>query len=126
MKATILVVDDMPQIRQIMTALLDRAGYNVITAATFEEGKQQADNADPDLMVVDVRLEDYNGLQLAIRERGGGSNRPVIVMSGHDDPVLVAEARRLGAEFLLKPFDRDQLLATIERMLATSTKRSEP
>jgi DNA-binding response OmpR family regulator len=101
----------------MMTALLTAAGYQVITAATFKEAADEADYADPDLLLLDIRLGDYNGLQLAVRERSRQRPRPVIVMSGHDDPVLVAEAARLGAEFMPKPIDPDQLLARIEQLL---------
>jgi two-component system, NtrC family, nitrogen regulation response regulator NtrX len=118
MKRTILVVDDSAGIREMLQTLLVGAGYEVITADTYEHAKDEADYADPDLLLIDVRLGDYNGLQIAVRERARGRPRPLIVMSGYDDPVLIAEAQRLGAEFLPKPIDSDALLAMIERMLA--------
>lgn len=117
MKPTILVVDDSDGIRLMLTALLESAGYSVITAGTYQHAKDEADFAEPDLLILDVRLGDYNGLQIAVRERSRRRPRPLIVMSGHDDPVLVAEAKRLGAEFVPKPIDGDQLLAVIERLL---------
>jgi DNA-binding response OmpR family regulator len=117
MKAKILVVDDVSAIRQMMSALLGNAGYQVLTAATVEEAVKLADQSAPDLMVIDVRMGDHNGLQIAVRERARGRTVPIIVMSGHNDPVLVAEAGRLGAMFLLKPFDPDHLLSHIESLL---------
>jgi DNA-binding response OmpR family regulator len=117
MKPTILVVDDSEGIRQMLTALLESAGYSVITAGTYQHAKDEADFADPDLLILDVRLGDYNGLQIAVRERSRRQPRPLIVMSGHDDPVLVNEARRLGAEFVPKPIDAEQLLTVIARLL---------
>jgi DNA-binding response OmpR family regulator len=117
MKTKILVVDDVSAIRQMMGALLGNAGYDVLTAATVEEAVKIADQSQPDLMVVDVRMGDHNGLQVAVRERARGRTIPIIVMSGHNDPVLVAEAERLGATFLLKPFDPDHLLARVEWLL---------
>jgi DNA-binding response OmpR family regulator len=122
-KATILVVDDSAGIRQMLSTLLTGAGYGVITADTFDHAKDEADYAEPDLLLIDIRLGDYNGLQLAIRERAQGRNRPLIVMSGHDDPVLVAEAVRLGAEYIRKPIDTDQLLVLIEQMLSARGER---
>src|SRR5919112_896790 len=104
MKAKILDVDDVSAIRQMMSALLGTAGYQVLTAATVEEAVKLADQSEPDLMLIDVRMGDHNGLQIAVRERARGRTVPIIVMSGHNDPVLVAEAGRLGATFLLKPF----------------------
>jgi DNA-binding response OmpR family regulator len=118
MKPTILVVDDSAGIRQMLEELLKGAGYDVITAATYQEAKDEADYAEPDLLIIDIRLGDYNGLQLAVRERARAHPRPLIVMSGHDDPVLVNEAKRLGAEFFPKPIDPDHLLALIELQLS--------
>ena len=117
MRGTILVVDDSAGIREMLRTLLVGAGYEVITADTYEHAKDEADYAGPDLLLVDIRLGDYNGLQIAVRERGIGRARPLIVMSGYDDPLLIAEAKRLGAEFLPKPIDPDALLSMITRLL---------
>lgn len=100
----------------MLTELLSGAGYEVLSAATFEEGKQLADAGNPDLMLIDIRLGDYNGLQLAVRERVNHPGRPVIVMTGHSDPVLEAEARRHGAEFVEKPLHPARLIEMIKRM----------
>jgi DNA-binding NtrC family response regulator len=116
MKRRILVVDDADAVRRMLTELLEGAGYEVLGAATFEEGKQLADGAEPDLMLIDIRLGDYNGLQLAVRERVNHPGRPVIVMTGHSDPVLEAEARRHGAEFVEKPLHPSRLIEMIKRM----------
>lgn len=116
MKPTILVVDDAPAVRRMLTELLTGAGYEVLSAGTFEEGKQLADAGNPDLMLIDIRLGDYNGLQLAVRERVNHPGRPVIVMTGHSDPVLEAEARRHGAEFVEKPLHPSRLIDMIKRM----------
>ena len=117
MKPTILVVDDAPEIRRMLSELLGGAGYDVHTAATYEEGRDLADAANPDLLLLDIRLGEYNGLQLAVRERTAHPGRPVIVMTGYLDPVLEAEARRQGAAFIEKPVEAGALLALIARML---------
>lgn len=117
MQPKILVVDDVPSIRRMLTELLGAAGYDVVSAATYEEGRHAADTGNPDLILIDIRLGDYNGLQLAVRERVNHPGRPVIVMTGHSDPVLEAEARRQGAEFIEKPLQPARLLEMIRRML---------
>lgn len=119
MKQRILVVDDSPAITRMLGELLGGAGYDVMTAGTFEQGKHLADTGHPDLLVVDIRLGDYNGLQLALRERLGHPDRPVIVMSGYVDPVLEAEARRQGATFVEKPIQPTQLVALIRDLLGS-------
>ena len=122
MKRRILVVDDADPVRRMLTELLGNAGYEVISAATFEEGKKLADSANPDLLLIDVRLGDYNGLQLAVRERVNHPGRPVIVMTGHSDPVLEAEARRQGAEFVEKPLQPTSLIELIDRLAPTTPR----
>ena len=118
MKATILVVDDMPEVRAYMTSVLEGAGYRVSTAATFERGKELLDRNPPDLLMLDIRLGMYNGLQLAVKFHSEHPTRPVLVMSGYVDPVLVQEAQRHGAEFLEKPIEPARLLSVVERMLS--------
>jgi two-component system response regulator RegA len=117
MRATVLVVDDSPELLGMMTGLLHGAGYDVLVASTFEEGRRLARHANPDVIVVDVRLGAFNGLELAVIEHVDHPSRPLIVMSGHLDPVLQADAANLGATFVEKPFDGDQLLRLIEWML---------
>jgi DNA-binding response OmpR family regulator len=117
MKPRLLVVDDAPAVRRMLTELLADAGYDVLSAGTFDEGRHLADTGDPELMLVDIRLGDYNGLQLAVRERVNHPGRPVIVMTGHSDPVLEAEARRHGAEFVEKPLHPARLIELVRRLL---------
>jgi DNA-binding NtrC family response regulator len=119
MPTRILVVDDAPSVRLMLTQLLGNAGYEVLGAATFEEGRHLADTQNPDLLLVDIRLNQFNGLQLAVRSRVNHPHRPVIVMTGHSDPVLEAEARRHGAEFVEKPLHPGRLLEMIQRMAPT-------
>lgn len=126
MKLKILVVDDAPSVRRMLTELLAGVGYEVLSAGTFEEGKHLADEGNPDLMLIDIRLGDYNGLQLAVRERVNHPGRPVIVMTGHSDPVLEAEARRHGAEFVEKPLHPARLIELIRRMAPPAQPEDAP
>jgi DNA-binding NtrC family response regulator len=118
MKARILVVDDAPEVLVMMTEVLHGAEYEVLAAATFEEGRRLAREANPDVIVVDVRLGAKNGLELAIIEHLDHPSRPLIVMSGHPDPALQAEATKQSAVFLEKPIEVDHLLRLIASMLA--------
>ena len=121
MATKILVVDDDSSVRLMLLQLLGTAGYDVLSAATFEEGRQLVDTGNPDLLLVDIRLSQFNGLQLAVRSRVNHPHRPVIVMTGHSDPVLEAEARRHGAEFVEKPLHPGRLIDMIRRMTPAST-----
>jgi DNA-binding NtrC family response regulator len=124
MPTRILVVDDAPPVRLMLSELLANAGFEVLSAATFEEGRHLADTGNPDLLLIDIRLSEFNGLQLAVRSRVDHPDRPVIVMTGHADPVLEAEARRHGAEFVEKPLHPGRLIEMIRRMAPTQHDNS--
>jgi len=122
MTPTVLVVDDSSDVLIMMTALLRSAGYRVLAASTLGEGRRLARQENPDVIVVDIRLGPYNGLELAVVEHVDHPLRPLIVMSGHFDPVLKADAARLGATYLEKPFDGEELLRLIECKLAPTQR----
>jgi DNA-binding response OmpR family regulator len=111
---TILIVDDHRVTRLGLAELLEHAGYSVVTAGTFPEARKILRDDPPDLLIADVRLGSFNGLQLVI----SGPNRiPAIVITGYADSVLEAEARRGGADYLVKPFEADALLTLIRQKL---------
>jgi len=119
---TLLVVDDDPATREGLARMLADAGYRMLTADSFERAVDVLKSASPDLLILDVRLGDFNGLQLVAT-----APRPVraIVVTGFDDPVLERDARALGAEFLVKPITRARLLAMIEHQLPTPAPTPE-
>jgi DNA-binding response OmpR family regulator len=119
--ATILIVDDHRVTRLGLAEMLTQAGYTVVTAGTFPEARRILRESPPDLLIADVRLGSFNGLQLVI----SGPNRvPAIVITGYDDTVLEAEARRSGAEYLVKPFDPGMLLGLIRQKLGQTPAAS--
>lgn len=115
--ATILIVDDHRVTRMGLAEMLSEAGYDVVTAATFPEARRILRESPPDLLIADVRLGSFNGLQLVI---SGQHRVPAIVITGYADTVLEAEARRGGAEYLIKPFNPERLLTLIRTKLGTS------
>jgi DNA-binding NtrC family response regulator len=114
MRHRILIVDDDDGMRIFLSTILERAGYDVVTAEGVQVGRRAMDEASPDLLITDVRLGKFNGLQLlAMNPRAV----PAIVMTGYPDPVLEAEARQLGAPFLLKPIKPSGLLTLVAELL---------
>src|SRR5260221_2261976 len=108
--ASVLVVDDDQAVREGLAAILEGADYAVLVADTFERGRDVLRTADPDLLIVDVRLGDFNGLQLLAT-----SMSPIraIVLTGFADSALERDARQMGAEYLVKPVTRAQLLELV-------------
>ena len=114
MSPKILIVEDDLATRVGLQELLAGAGYTAIVAADFREGRRVLEQEYPDLLIVDLRLQGFNGLQLLhINPRP----IPTIVVTGFPDDVLQADARRLGAEYLVKPFEPSRLLGLVGRLL---------
>ena len=118
----ILIVEDHDATRQGLRALLTNAGYVVESASTFAEGRQSLAEQTPDLLIADVRLGEYNGLQLvAVAPLAV----PSIIVTGFPDLVLEAEARKLGAQYIAKPIDPKALLTLIEEMIISAARRQK-
>ena len=111
----ILIVDDDEPTRTGLAMLLRDAGYDTVTAGTVPVAIKLLSDEHPDLLLVDIRLNEYNGLHLvAMRQEP----IPAIVLTGFADPAIEADARRLGAEFLLKPVAPGVLTTLVNRLLA--------
>jgi two-component system response regulator AtoC len=122
----ILVVDDEKLVRWTLRQKCEEWGYQVSEAANLAEGLQRAQSESPDLVLLDVRLPDGNGMDALERIRSMPGIRAVIMMTA--DPSLddVKAALKLGAhDFVSKPLNLDELSVTIENALETTRLRSE-
>lgn len=119
--SNILVAEDDPQMRTLVSDSLRRTGYRVTTAADGASAlsyvracEQLEDSAMPSAIVADIRMPNVNGLQLLSSLGDQGTPVPVILITAFGDPELHAEARRLGAVAMFdKPFDLDELRSTV-------------
>jgi DNA-binding response OmpR family regulator len=111
----ILIVDDNQAARTGLAEIFERAGFEVLAVGTFAEGRAALTRMRPDLLIADVRLGEYNGLQLLTT-----SSRPeaAIIITGHPDPVIEADAHRMGADFLVKPVLPATLIGLAKQKLA--------
>jgi DNA-binding response OmpR family regulator len=115
MPIKILLVEPDASLRSQFGEVLLHSGFEVIEARTFQEGRRLLRDRSPGLLITEVRLAGFNGLQLIIT-----NSRPIpSILVANADPVLQAEARRLGAAYLIKPVSHADLLVAIERQLAT-------
>jgi DNA-binding response OmpR family regulator len=117
MASRVLIVDDDRATRQGLAELLESAGYDTVAVGTFEEAIRILRTTPPDLLIADVRLGPFNGLQLVI-----SSPRPIpaIIITGFADSVLEADARRRGAEYVLKPIAPTRLLEIVGQKIAAA------
>lgn len=121
----VLVVDVDQSDRASTVVLLNSAGYRVVAAASFDEAKHLISIEAPDLLVTGLRLGSYNGIHLILRSRMDHPAMAAIVTSRYADPVLEAEARRLRAEFVVRPVTDTALLDAVGRSLQTGLVADE-
>ena len=108
-----LLVDDEPGLLDALRTALTRAGREVVACRTFDDAREQLLTEEFDVLVTDVRLGAFNGIQLAVIARNQAPDMKIIVFSGFDDPVLKEEAAGLGAKYLVKPVTAELLLEEI-------------
>jgi len=125
--AHILVVDDEPDIRELVRDILVDEGYDVTIAENGEQARQARLARRPDLVLLDIWMPDVDGISL-LREWSAerDQNIPVIMISGHGTVETAVEATRLGAyDFLEKPLSLAKLLLTVRHALDLRRLRQE-
>ncbi len=123
-QAHILVVDDEPDIRELVQEILEDEGYRVSTAENGEAARTCFARETPDLVLLDIWMPDIDGITL-LKEwsSGSGLECPVVVMSGHGSVDTAIEATRLGAhDFVQKPISLARLLSIVSQALEAGQK----
>jgi len=124
----ILVVDDEPDIRNLVREILQDEGYEVGIAENGDTARAARRAQRPDLVLLDIWMPDIDGISLLKEwaEADDGLPFPVIVMSGHGTVETAVEATRLGAyDFIEKPLSLAKLLVTVERALEADKLKRE-
>ncbi|MCX6558942.1 MAG: sigma-54 dependent transcriptional regulator [Candidatus Aminicenantes bacterium] len=113
---SILIIDDDALIRKTLAAHLGKQGFEVRTAEDGESGLAQAAEAEPDLVLCDIRLPDIDGLEVLRRLKESGCGAAVVIMTAYDDMKTTVEAVKRGAfEYLVKPLDYVALDLTVDK-----------
>ncbi len=119
MSNEILIVDDNPDIRNILDELISDLGYRTRVAANYNQALSEIDKKLPNVAVLDVKLsntENNEGLKLLDHIKNKDKDIPVIIISGHANIEMAVDSLRLGAfEFIQKPFDKNRLTNFINR-----------
>jgi DNA-binding NtrC family response regulator len=123
--ANILVVDDEPGIRELLSEILNDEGHNIELAENASQARAARALARPDLVLLDIWMPDTDGVTLLKEWSASGAlTMPVIMMSGHATIDTAVEATRIGAQaFLEKPITLQKLLKAVEQGLAKSPSR---
>ena len=116
--ATILVIEDDRALREGLMLNFELHGYRVEAAADGEEGMRKAFDIRPDLIVLDIMLPGWSGLDILTELRDHNENVPVLILSARGTTDNKVEGLNIGADdYLSKPFELPELLARVEAML---------
>ncbi len=118
MKPRILVIDDERDIRRSLEMILCHEGYEFLEAASGAEGIQKAQSESPDVILLDIKMPNMDGMEVLQDLRRRGLHAPVIMISGHADVPTAVEATKNGAADLLeKPLSAETLLLRLRQAL---------
>ena len=131
-RAHVLVVDDEPNVRKVLGALLEQAGYVTTRAANAEEALALVRTQDPDVVISDLKMPGMDGLGLLRKLKDGFPEIPVILLTAHGTIEAAVEAMKHGAlDFLTKPFEKEKVLEVVAKGLepvlrsSRSTRKDE-
>jgi two-component system OmpR family response regulator len=117
-EARLLVVEDEPDILELLSASLRYAGFEVATATGGFQALRAVERARPDLVVLDVMLPDLDGFQVARRLRAGGGRIPVLFLTARDGTEDKVTGLTLGGDdYVSKPFSLEEVIARIRAVL---------
>lgn len=123
---TVLLADDDESLRRVLEFQLSEAGYKVLPAADGHEALTIFEQNEVDCVVTDLRMPRLSGLELLEKIKATDGEIPVIVTTAFGEVETAVSAMKLGAfDYVNKPFNRDEILLTIERALSFSETRNE-
>lgn len=121
MAKRILVVDDEPSITKLVSFNLEKAGYDVDTAADGQAALEKVQDIQPDLIVLDLMLPKVDGLEVCKRLRQENNHIPVIMLTAKDEELDRVLGLELGADdYVTKPFSPRELVARVKAVLRRS------
>jgi len=126
MQPRILLIEDDPSTASALEKVLQAEGYGVAICDRGDQGLAQAQQSGFDLVITDLKLPGFSGLELVRRLHTLRPRLPVILMTAHGTTETAIEAMKLGAfEYLVKPFEADELLDLVAKAVAGSRMMSE-
>jgi len=126
MKAKVLIIDDEEAIRSSLKMILEYEGYECVLAANGEAGLKIAERENPDLVFLDIKMPQVDGMEVLKRLKAADGAPPVVMISGHADVATAFEASKLGAfDFLEKPLESERVLVVTRNALSQKTLEKE-
>ncbi len=128
MKDNILIVDDEPDIRDTISAVLNDEGYETICASNAQEAQAIMNKELPSLIILDIWMRDstMDGLSLLNWIKDSNPEIPILMISGHGTVEIAVNAIKAGAyDFIEKPFKSEKLIFMVSRALETSVLKKK-
>ena len=120
----IAIVEDERLVRELVAVNLRHAGYEIVAAENFEQGKQVLSKQDFQLAILDVMLPGGDGFALTRWARDLGVNAPILMLTARTDTTSKVRGLDAGADdYLPKPFDVNELLARVRALLRRASGR---
>jgi two-component system OmpR family response regulator len=117
-KTRVLIVDDEPNIRDLLATSLRFAGYEIQTAANGAQAVAAVTESEPDIILLDVMLPDMNGFSVTKKLRSAGVQAPILFLTARDDVEDKITGLTVGGDdYLTKPFSLDEVVARIQAIL---------
>ena len=114
----VLVVDDEPNIRDLLSTSLRFAGFNVLAVGNGADAVAAAEKGQPDIILLDVMLPDMNGFSVTKKLRSMGINAPVLFLTARDETADKVTGLTVGGDdYMTKPFSLDEIVARINAIL---------
>lgn len=122
----ILVVDDIKEIRWLLSNIMKQAGYTSIEASTVKEAISAISQRLPDVILLDLRMPGGDGMEILKELKRQSLDIPVIIITAYGEVRSAVEAVKLGAyDYLTKPFDNDDVVITVRRALKEYNMKQE-
>jgi len=123
MGAEILIVDDNPDVLELLQVILTHAGYTTLTASTGEEASTKAQQSPPDLIILDLLLPGANGFTLCeqLRRHRATASVPIIIVTGWPGELTRFAGVEAGADaYVRKPFEGQEIVSRVDALLHQS------
>jgi DNA-binding response OmpR family regulator len=126
MSGVVILVNADPGVLRQLETQLSEIGCMVVAVGSFVEARDLLGSVIPDLIITDIRLERFNGLQLAIRSHFEHPDVPVIVTHIEEDSITEAEAQRYGVSFVAAPLENPKFLSFVRSVVGSRHEAHRP
>ena len=116
----VLVVDDSPSIRELLSSILKKSGFDVTSASDRKEGLSTAKEGNYNLVITDVNMPEMDGIELVghLRKLPEYSFKPILIVTTEFSQEMKQKGKAAGATgWMVKPFDPDKLIEVISRLI---------